>query len=233
MINGHLSEAHQGFAILDEVEKDTFVRFIIWMYNKDYPEAQHAIIVPEGDLPKESAQAGQDPDDDWSFWGSKKDKKKGKKKAELEKQSLKETFLELQIKLEKANDSDGAPAFRSNQSATEDYTQVFFSHAKMYVFAEKYDIQPLRQLALYKLHRCLAIHTLFEERVSEITDLLKYVYANTAETKSETEDIRTVLAHYVGTEMNTLSKHGDIKGLFVENEEMMSDFLDMFASRIG
>lgn len=28
MINGHLSEAQQGYALLDDVDEDTFVRFI-------------------------------------------------------------------------------------------------------------------------------------------------------------------------------------------------------------
>lgn len=83
----------------------------------------------------------------------------------------------------------------------------------MYVFAEKYDIEQLQSSALQKLHHTLAIHTLYPEGVGDITSLLKYVYANTAETKEGSEDIRTMLAHYIGTEMPTLIKDGEIKDL--------------------
>lgn len=77
----------------------------------------------------------------------------------------------------------------------EDYTDVFLSHACLCVFAEKYDIQPLKKLSCQKLQYTLADFTLYLERVGDIAILLKYVYANTSETKDGNEDIRTMLAH--------------------------------------
>jgi hypothetical protein len=103
----------------------------------------------------------------------------------------------------------------------------------MYVFAEKYDIQKLQTIALLKLQHTLGIYTLYPERVGDITSLLKYVYANTAETKDEAEDIRTMLAHYVGTEMPTLLKDGEIKDLMLDDGEMLGDFLKMFALKVS
>lgn len=115
----------------------------------------------------------------------------------------------------------------------EDYTEVLLSHARLYVFAEKYDIQPLKKLSRQKLQHTLAIYTLYPERVGDITTLLKYVYANTSETIDGIEDIRTMLAHYVGTEMDTLIKYGEIKDLMLDNGEMLGDFLKMFALNIS
>ena len=45
------------------------------------------------------------------------------------------------------------PAFqpRKNRESCEDYTQVFLCHARLYVFADKYDIDPLRALSVHKL----------------------------------------------------------------------------------
>ena len=74
------------------------------------------------------------------------------------------------------------PGPRSNMHPQENYTEVFLSHARLYVFAEKYDIQPLKKLSRQKLQHTLAIYTLYPERVGDITTLLKYVYVNTAET---------------------------------------------------
>lgn len=66
-----------------------------------------------------------------------------------------------------------------------------------------------------------------------MTTLLKYVYANTAETIDGAEDIRTMLAHYVGSEMDTLIKYGEIKDLMLDNGEILGDFLKMFALNFG
>ena len=233
MINGHLSEASQGFALLEDVDEGTFVRFIRWTYTKDYtaPEYTWAEIGegPDGSE-NETAQKEVPPPDAVDTWcTAAKVKKKKKKTSSKLHTSLKELFIsEYDLW-----SSDVTPGPRSNLHPQEDYTEVFLSHARLYVFAEKYDIQPLKKLCLQKLKHTLAIYTLYPERVGDITTLLKYVYANTAETINGIEDIRTMLAHYVGTEMDTLIKYGEIKDLMLENGDLLSDFLKMFALNIS
>ena len=120
------------------------------------------------------------------------------------------------------------PKPQSNESPQEDCTEVFLSHARLYVFAKQYDIQPLKKLARQKLHRTPADHTLFPERVGDITTWLKYVYGNIAETIDEIEDIRTMLVHFVGMEMETLMKHSEIKDLMQDRGDLLGDFLKIF-----
>jgi hypothetical protein len=50
---------------------------------------------------------------------------------------------------------------RQNSSPTEDYTTVFLGHAQLYVFAEKWSIEDLKTLALFKLHKTLILFTLY------------------------------------------------------------------------
>ena len=227
MINGHLSEAQQGFAVLDDVDESTFVGFIRWTYSKDYHPREHTIAA-------EAEKAEPAPVDDWGEWGSfsKKDKKKKKKTTEpAVKGFLRESFITEQR-------SSGLPSFsvasaRANKGPEEDYTEVFLGHARMYVFAEKYDIQSLKKLALQKLQHQLAIHALYIERVGEILTLLRYVYANTAPSSKGEDDIRAMLAHYVGVEMANLAKEGRIKELMQEEGDLLDDFLKMFALRIN
>lgn len=59
------------------------------------------------------------------------------------------------------------------------------------------------------------------------------MYAATAETIDEFQDIRTMLVYYVGSEMDTLMKYGGIKDLLLENGEILSDFLKMFVLNMG
>ena len=39
MINGHMSEAQEGFAEIKDVDEGTFVRFIQWAFSGDYEAA--------------------------------------------------------------------------------------------------------------------------------------------------------------------------------------------------
>lgn len=236
MINGHLSEAKQGFALLEDVDEGTFVRFIRWTYSKDYPapeytwaETEEEKDTPEGSKSEAAPKETSMSDDLLASLSSVGKKKKKKKSSSTLNSSLKESFISQYDYWS----SDLMPGPRSNMHPQEDYTEVFLSHARLYVFAEKYDIQPLKKLSRQKLQHTLAIYTLNPERVGDITTLLKYVYANTSEAIDGIEDIRTMLAHYVGTEMDTLIKYGEIKDLMLDNGEMLGDFLKMFALNIS
>lgn len=210
---------------MEDIDKDIFVRFVRWTYSKDYPAREHKVAPPTPEPP---------PTDEFDGWGSfGSSKKKKKKKTDPDKGSSKEAFVSKEYDLGDNWNANPAPAPRSNKSPTEDYSDVFLCHTKLYVFAEKYDIKPLQILALKKLKETLAIYTLYQERVGDILGLLKYVYANTGETKSDSDDIRAMLAHYVGCEMEILLKEGEIKELLSDNEEMLGDFLNMFVSRLS
>ena len=229
MINGHLSEAQQGFAVLDDVDQATFLAFSRWTYSQDYS------VSINGDTTASTAENAPPTDDPWGEfdWGSKKDKKKkGKNRTEPAVHGyLRESFVSHQR--ETGTTPYSALPARAPKGPDEDYTEVFLFHARIYVFAEKYDIQPLKQLAVQKLQHQLAIHTLYIERTGDIVALLKYVYANTASSSSGTDDIRTMLAHYVGVEMGNLAKQGEIKTFMQEEPEFLSDFLDMIALRVN
>lgn len=234
MINGHLSEAQQGFAILDEVDEETLLRFLRWTYTGDYPAREHTTI--ESEIANGEPAKDPVPNDEWGSWGTPtKDKKKAKKMTELAvKGFLRESFVSQRRNTGPSTSS--IPAARANKGPDEDYTQVFLGHARMYVFSEKYDVQPLRELALQKLQHQLAIHTLYIERVGEITALLRYVYANTMApitTIHEEDGIRAMLAHYIGVEMANLVKEGEIKNLMLEDADLLGDFLRMFALKIS
>lgn len=176
MINGHLSEARQGFAVLDDVDEGTFLRFVRWTYSNDYPAQEHRSVDPfEDPAPtKDTTTAG--PNTRISSSGRIVKKKKKKTKPAVM-GYLRESFIYSQLDVEPF--SYIVPAARANEGPDEDYIPVFLGHARVYVFAEKYDIQDLKLLALQKLQHQLAIHTLYIERVCEIMSLLKYVYANT------------------------------------------------------
>ncbi|KAI4226698.1 MAG: hypothetical protein L6R36_002953 [Xanthoria steineri] len=269
MINGGMSEAQKGYAVLEDVDQGTFGRFAEWV-NKGYYTSGEVIdrslnestsaksLVMNDDCEKrmESQAEGLQPDEVLPFedeppravlgWReveepsdfgvvtsprSLKTKRKMKEVSLTPRMQLKESFIQRKTVIRQENSSGPPPL--PNQSPKEDYTDVFLSHARLYVFAEKYDVQTLKILALENLHASLAIYTLYEERTGDIVDLLRYVYANTSETVDDVEDLRTLLTLYMGYEMDTLMQDEDFQDLMVTNGgPLLADFMRMVMKRI-
>ena len=111
---------------------------------------------------------------------------------------------------------------------------MFLSHAQLYVFAEKYDVQPLKAYALEELHATLAIYTLYLVRTGDIIALLRYVYRNTGQSNGGKEKLRKMLTAYIGYEMDTLMKDEDFRDLMIEDGgPLLGDFLTMVGERIS
>lgn len=143
---------------------------------------------------------------------------------------LKKQFEDLNYSIP---DSRDISCIRPNRGDLEDYTKVFLSHARIYVFAEKYDIKALKMLALHKLHKTLAIYTLFPKRITDIVALLKYVYANTGVLEGSIDDMRALLTHYMGCEMEILISADELKALLKEDGTLLDDFLKIVEGRIS
>ena len=287
MINGYMSEAEKGFAVIKDVDEGTFVRFIQWAYNGYYeagefkidsPRADSALLeenmagepyleelapapAPEASYPEEPyaeepyedppAPAEETPVEAAEFvnyergWrcssSGNKFIKRGKTGVEVvyintgasspSRRGLKELFIERKPKVRQQVISICPP--RPNQASNEDYTQVFLSHARVYVFAEKFDIGLLKALALDELHGTLQNFDLYPARTGDIIALLRYVYANTGETVNGVEDMRTVLKSYMGFEMDILMKDNDFRDLMIEDGgALLGDFLTMVEQRL-
>ena len=219
---------------------------------RSQPEPDLSILPPE-DPAEDPAPHIYDVNDAWtSFLEPKKSKKESKRlerksvKSFSEdllvkdtftvplnsKERLKESFICLRFKNPK-NKSD-VPAPRINREPSEDYTEVFLSHARIHVFAEKYDIQPLKKLAIYQLHQTLAIFTLHRQRVGDVVALLRYAYVNTSEEQNDiNKDLRPMLTRYIGYEMDILIEAIEFKELLEEGGSLLGDFLAMVSKRIA
>ena len=139
------------------------------------------------------------------------------------KYALKEAFIKLKYPLPETTQSPTPPSV--NRAPAEDYTEVFISHARIYVFAEKYDVQPLKALAIHQLHATLTVFGLWRERIGDIVALLRYSYANTVDLEDGNEDLRMMLMHYVESKMDALIKADEFTELLEERESLLRDFL--------
>lgn len=270
MINGDMSEAQKGYAVLEGVEEDTFARFAEWAYQGYYTSAvviyrllddsgSEKSLTEDGRTEKRAESPHWTPqpaeelleeDEPPESLVSRSKRLKAprnrtRKAVDLassweespisktpSKLQLKESFIHRKAIVRR--ESIGIPPPRPNQESEEDYTDVFLSYAQLYVFAEKYDIQTLKTLALENLQNVLAIFTLYEERTGDIIALLRYVYMNTSELIDGHKEMRTLLTHYVGYEMDTLMKDEEFRDLMIaDGGELLGDFMKMVMKRIS
>jgi hypothetical protein len=94
---------------------------------------------------------------------------------------------------------------KKNASPSEIFLDVFLSQARLYVFADIYDVELLRTLVIVKMRRILAEFTLFTERVQDVYALIEYTFENTIEGDS----FRQLVLEYVVCKASVL----------VENEQ--------------
>ena len=227
MITGGMSEAHQGSAVLGEVEKSTFARFTEWVYQGYYTAAAVKGRLPwDSELVKERKKSVSKPSP-WALWDETHHQK------HWSKNELKQMFIQSEPTVRREKIEIAVPSPRPNIMYGEDYTDVFLSHAKLYVFAEMYDVQKLRTLALENLQNALKNFILHDQRTGDIITLIRYVYSNTS-ARCEGDEMRMLLTHYVGVEMDTLMKDEGFKDLMIEdNGAMLGDFFKMVLKRIN
>lgn len=257
MINVQMAEVKNGFAVLEDVDQGTLERFIEWAYTGYYTAGRCIVdasdpsaTAPSNQEKHEATQSAQqvplwnlnprptaaestrglgspaDKEDSWGF--SRKSKKTNKAKTS---RKLNEAFPHREYMVRREVIS--LPPTRANGGVNEDYTEVFLSHARMYVFADKYFIQDLKTLALEELHQTLASFNLYPERTGDIVALLRYVYLNTSPPTNDGENLQTLLRDYVEYKMSALMKDEEFKDLLIEDGgPLLRDFITMVAKRI-
>ena len=95
-----------------------------------------------------------------------------------------------------------------------------------------YDIQPLKTLALENLGATLAIFTLHHTRRKDIVELFRCVDGSLRSVPG-VEDLRALMADYLGYEMDTLIKDRGFRELIVEDGgALLDDFMEMVEKRI-
>ena len=198
---------------------------------------------PPAEAPQDLQEAVADfvEVDDWTRPSQANKKgKKGKRaddwgmtpEAELDmtqvrKRDLKEAFISRKYTIRQTLVNVQYP--RPNQKSKEDYTPVFLSHARLYVFADMYDIQQLKVLALEELHATLAAYRLYQKRTGDIIALLEYVYGGICKREKSDEGMRELMTQYVGREMDILVDDKEFKDLLEDGGPLLSDFIKMAA----
>jgi hypothetical protein len=78
------------------------------------------------------------------------------------------------------------------------YLPVFLTHVRLYILADKYDVEELRRLSLYRLRLLLRGVVLFRKRIFDLVAVVDEIFANTIEGDGAREVIVKYFACYIG-----------------------------------
>jgi hypothetical protein len=112
----------------------------------------------------------------------------------------------------------------SNSNSTQDYTSVFLAHARLYVFADKYLVEPLKQLVLRKLHQTLVGFELYPERIGDVVELVRFVYSDDNMSGNGVNELRALVTMYIASRVQKFHESDSFLDLLQEGGDFVRDF---------
>jgi hypothetical protein len=110
----------------------------------------------------------------------------------------------------------------------ENCTNILLAHARLYIFAHVRLVSELKGHILYKLHKTLIHFKLYPQRIGDILELARYVYAcPDLPSRSENgfiDDIKKMVLDFMFCYESTIGKTEEFANLMEEGGEFVGDF---------
>ena len=230
LINGKMAEASKGQTEFSDVLEDTFICFCQFAYTGDYetptftyyPKLEESNALSFSTLlqlplgVKETSISVLTPAEDVleaPEWGitvlaeanepSLLLKALYPSKGSILRQQFNDRTYNIQT-IEAARRA--RCGIRENESLKEDYTPIFLGHARLYVFAEKWGIDSLKTLTLYKLHKTLTSFKIYEAQRGDVVKLVEFAYSNenTPDLDDGVDALKELVTYYVTCKLEIL-----------------------------
>jgi hypothetical protein len=206
-----------------DVNRGTFVRFTQFAYTGDYSIPQTVVNTSDQRLPQEDIVKEEplpppiEPEpipevDEWGFGFPSKKHNKTKNRfgyAPAPPTAALKAFNSLNYPLLKARSNFAKtyePAIKVGSS--ENAREILLVHASLYVLAEKWGVESLKMLTLFKLHRTLKMLRLDAPKVQDIAELTRYTYSDemTPDLETGIDGLRELICHYIAANAEMIAK---------------------------
>ncbi|KAJ6125456.1 hypothetical protein N7471_012773 [Penicillium samsonianum] len=117
-----------------------------------------------------------------------------------------------------------------NTGTWEDFTPMFLEQARLYVLADKYGIERLCQLVIFKLYQTLRTFKLYDTGVSAIIEFVRFVYLNTPPNYGKVDALRNLATSYVVSVLGQIGRNECFETLLEEGGPFVSDFFHILRS---
>jgi hypothetical protein len=178
LINGDMKEGQERCAHLAEVDDVTFTHFSQFIYTGDY------CVVNYENQPSHAPPSTENP------------KESPRVVTPASRTTNARQFYQLQTPT-RSTDRD-KPA--------EYHADVLLFHAKVYVFADCYDIKALAALSVQKLEEASKGRSLKGAGLNEVAEWIEYCYQNTHDRDGHIDPLRALINKYAARQINELVK---------------------------
>jgi hypothetical protein len=116
--------------------------------------------------------------------------------------------------------------YKGRYAPADNFGPVFLGHAWLYTFPCMRLVEPLKHLALHKLHIALMDFHLYDERLIDVIELARYAYDHGENRREDgtIEDLRMLVVEYIASELSTFKGHKDFVEMLEEGGEFVTDF---------
>jgi hypothetical protein len=235
LMRGSMSESTNGLASWKDVDEKTFARFAQFAYTRDYSVPQMVVINEVVSNQRVDIQpAALDDESDWSLLSIKETVKKKGFKHDLTPQETTHTpFKSLTYPLlqPRSKFADSCHPVMIKGSRCHIFESLL-SHTSLYVLADKWGVESLKVLTLYKLHENLNMLKLDVEEVPDIVELARYGYSETPHLETGIDDLRELICRYIAANVDVMSKSKAFTDLIEEGGAFVPDLLKHMLPRI-
>lgn len=239
LINGTMAEAVEGRVVWEDVDVDTFERFMQFAYIGDYStpvietneEEEDEVLAAKNDKIEISMEA--DPQVKYGCSWEKSSTAYKNKEFRSDPGFLQTLGISILSTFNIKNLLSSEIYARTN-GRSEDFLPVLLCHARLYVFAEKYQIFILKVLSLRKLQLTLINYNAYPERINEIIELVRYAYSddNTPDRDDRIDDLRVLVTYYVSGIVKIIGKSPEFVELLEEGGAFVRDFWPFVCEKI-
>ncbi|EQB46525.1 hypothetical protein CGLO_14437 [Colletotrichum gloeosporioides Cg-14] len=227
LLTGGMQESQNAKVIWGEVEDDVFLALVEFAYQGSYPTPSLRKVIQQKPSSDSSTCEGLSNDN------SQGDAKNGPDN---------QTFLSINSWMSEAVDrwvpkyifcnssfNQGLPPRKPKSTSTwatemkmsnhTGYTEVFMLHARLYVLADTYAIDKLRELCLRRLRISFLNVTPNAELLETLHDLIFYAFEN----PTASDEFRELLLHFCIAQMVWLKNNGFLERMREELPEFLAD----------
>lgn len=201
LVNGEMLEAKEGCAFLEDTDERTFLLFSQYAYTGDYATVDPKMVSNASAITTNEVLPG--PVEGGTV------QTHSTTKVDLESIPIPKDVSGfgsgLQSEKKKSYINSRPPPWHwVPREIRGNHTEAIFEHARLYVFAEKYDIGPLKCLSLQKLHEALNYFALRKPTAETIVNLIQYSYSNTMDLSGSVDALRLLVISYAAYKVRYL-----------------------------
>ncbi|KAG4413280.1 hypothetical protein IFR04_013571 [Cadophora malorum] len=233
LMRTEMSEGLAREARWDDVDKETFIRFAQFAYIGDY--STPTMIVKPSVPAADQTPRPPSPDDDFFLPANQADKNRAYPRAAPVTKTI-PVFKDLIYPRPMPQfNFEGTYNLKVGDGMGKNIGEILHIHASLYVLAQKWGVDRLKRLTLFKIHKTLNLFSLDALRLEVVVGFVRYIYSDerTPDLASKVDELRELVRQYIVANAEFTSRNTTFLALIEEGGALARDLWKYVAPRVN